>query len=224
LLQKIIYIGILHLLGFELSVLHAQSEPEVKDADYNVYNTVKLGKQVWMAENLKTTKYNDGISIQLITDSASWTVFESEGYCWYGNNNKFKNPYGALYNWRTINSGKLCPAGWHIPAEAEWTALIKFLGDSTTASCKLKETGTKHWNAPNKGATNVTGFTALPGGGRNFIGSFANIGIQGSWWTSTEDTEGTAWCVDMYNNNCEFYKNHILVYKTMGLSVRCIKN
>jgi len=224
-LQNKLIFGITLLLGFGLSGIKAQTEPAVKDADGNVYKTVTIGKQVWMAENLKTTKYNDGTVIPLVTDSNVWANFETIGYCWYQNNNvKFKNPYGALYNWRTVSTGKLCPTGWHVPANTDWTILINYLGDSTIAGGKLKESGTKHWSNPNTGATNVTGFTALPGGARNFMGSFSGIGEQGYWWSATEINEGTAWCLIIYYNASLAVKSNLLVYKTMGLSVRCVKD
>jgi uncharacterized protein (TIGR02145 family) len=222
---KKLKVGILIFLSFGLQVIQAQTELSLKDADGNVYKTVKIGKQVWMAENLKTTKYNDGTAIPLVADSLEWTNFERTGYCWYGNNiSKFKTPYGALYNWRAVNTGKLCPTDWHVPTYFDLKNLTDYLGDTTTGGGKLKESGTTHWLTPNKGATNNSGFTALPGGGRSFIGSFGGIQEQGYWWSSTEVTEGNAWCLILYCSESMVLKSNLLVYKTMGLSVRCLKN
>jgi uncharacterized protein (TIGR02145 family) len=213
------------LLCLRFSGLLAQTELSVKDIDGNVYKTIKIGKQIWMAENLKTTKYNDGTSIPLVTDSTVWANFEKPGYCWYGNNiANFKTPYGALYNWRAVNTGKLCPANWHVPTYLDLLTLTNYLGDTATGGDKLKESGTAHWLGPNNKATNLTGFTALPGGARNFIGSFAGIREQGYWWSSTEVSEGFAWSLILYYTESLVLKSNLLVYKTMGQSVRCLKD
>jgi len=204
-----------------------QAQNTVKDADGNIYKTITIGKQTWMAENLKTTKYNDGSAIPLVTDSIEWAKFETIGYCWYENNDaKFKSPNGALYNWNTVNTGKLCPSGWHVPANAEWARLINVLGGDSVAGGKMKETGPKHWNSPNTGATNESGFTALPGGLRNFMGGFGGFGIQGSWWSFTRDKDikGFAWCMDLYSTESNAYRSHNGIYTDTGLSVRCIKD
>ena len=115
----------------------------VSDADGYVYHTVTIGAQVWMVENLKTTKYNDGTAIPLVTDSTAWAILTIPGYCWYNNDAvTYKATYGALYNWYAVNTGKLAPKGWHVPADAEWTKLITFLGGEDVAGGKMKSTGT----------------------------------------------------------------------------------
>ena len=131
--------------------------PSVNDVDGNTYNVVAIGTQVWMAENLKTTKYKNGTAIPLITDLTAWMSLTTPGYCWYD------ATYGALYNFYTLSTGSLCPTGWHIPSDAEWTTLTDYLGGETVAGGKLKETGTAHWTTPNSGATNAFGFKGLPG-------------------------------------------------------------
>lgn len=189
-----------------------------RDEDNNLYSIVEIGTQVWMAENLKTTLYNDNTSIPLVIDNTAWTNLATPGYCWYNNDINYKNTYGALYNWYTINTGTLCPLGWHVPTIAEWATLINYLGGFEVAGGKLKETGFTHWNDPNTGATNETGFTALPGNNRSYTGNFSpNQGVVGQWWSSTSN-EAEA----MYN-----YNSRALVItgeNRAGSSVRCVKD
>jgi len=141
---------------------------QFSDIDGNVYNTITIGTQIWMKENLKTTKYNDGSSIPLVTDNTAWINLSTPGYCWYNNDAAtYKSAYGAMYNWYTVNTGKICPPNWHVPTDTQWETLITYLGGKIIAGGKMKETGTAHWTSPNIGATNETGFTALPGGYRH---------------------------------------------------------
>ncbi len=128
-----------------------------------------------MAENLKTTKYNDGRAIPLVTDEKAWKALKTPGYCWYNNDVKNKDIYGALYNFYTVNTKKLCPEGWHVPSDAEWTTMVKFLGDENTAGDKLKESGNAHWKNFLITATNDFDFTALPGGTRLYSGIFPDV-------------------------------------------------
>jgi uncharacterized protein (TIGR02145 family) len=194
----------------------------LKDIEGNVYKTVTIGTQIWMAENLKTTKYNDGTAIPLVTDYDKWAALTTDAYSWYNNDSTNKEVYGALYNWYTVNTNKLCPSGWHIPADAEWTTLVTCLGDSKIAGGKLKETGTNHWKSPNTGATNENGFTALPSGFRSYNGSFNYIGISGYWWSSTEYT-----ATNVYFWNLRYKFSYVYKYisdKPNGFSVRCLKD
>lgn len=195
----------------------------VKDKEGNTYTTVTIGSQRWMAENLKTTIFNDGTNIPLITNDNEWfNLITSPAYCWYDNDGvTYKTSYGAIYNGYAINTGKLCPVGWHVPTNAEWTTLSTYLGGDIVAGGKLKETGTTHWKSPNTGATNVTGFSALPGGHRYSV--FEGIGMFGLWWSSTE-TAGTGqiwiWQISYDETNLrsgDFIKN-------VGRSVRCLKD
>jgi uncharacterized protein (TIGR02145 family) len=190
----------------------------VIDADLNEYNTVIIGTQTWMQENLKTTKYNDNTEIPLVTDNTEWFNLTTPGYCWYGNDETSnKNVYGALYNWYALNTGKLCPVGWHVPTNEEWTVLVTYLNGPDVAGGKLKETGTTHWQDPNTGATNEAGFIALPGGYRSYnTGVFDLVGINGFWWGSIISYWNIA-----YNHSMV---GHQLYEESGGFSVRCVKN
>jgi uncharacterized protein (TIGR02145 family) len=195
----------------------------VIDSDCNNYNVVIIGNQIWMAENLKTTKYNDGTPIPLITDNTAWGNLTTPGYCWYDNDQAtYGDTYGALYNWYTVETGKLCPVGWHVPTHAEWTTLCDYLGGEYVAGGKLKEECYEHWNSPNEGATNETGFTALPGGHRFKDGTvFVHMGSSGYWWTTTEYfTYVYYWAMSADESNLFHYD----AYKEFGYSVRCLKD
>jgi uncharacterized protein (TIGR02145 family) len=195
----------------------------VNDKDGNVYHTITIGTQVWMDENLKTTRFNDGTYIPLVTDTTIWSNLDTIGYCWFENDSlTYKNPYGALYNWYTINTGKLCPSGWHVPTDTEWTTLTTYLGGESEAGGKLKELGLIHWSYPNSGADNSSGFTALPGGSRLGNGTFNAFGIDGYWWSSTEYNGSYAWYRCMTNQLSSVSRYSF--YKQYGFSVRCVKD
>ncbi len=195
----------------------------ITDTDGNTYTIVTIGNQVWMRENLKTTKYSDGTAIPDITGNSAWAGLSTPAYCWYNNDqNTYGNVYGALYNWYAVNTGKLCPTGWHVPADAEWTTLTDYLGGASVAGGKLKEADTAHWRSPNTGATNSSGFTALPGGYRVSNGSFLNIGDCGYWWGSTENGTDGAWGRGMYYSDGDVFRGSSNKY--FGFSVRCIKD
>jgi uncharacterized protein (TIGR02145 family)/uncharacterized repeat protein (TIGR02543 family) len=206
----------------------------VRDADGNIYTTVTIGNQIWLVENLKTTKYNDTTTIPPVTDSAAWAGLSSGGYCWYNNESANKSTYGALYNWYAVKTGRLAPKGWHVATDAEWDTLISKLGDATDAGGKLKEAGTDHWSSPNTGATNESGFFALPGGYRRgggtvigieikIIGSdFSGNGTLGSWWSSTESAASSAWYRSVSNTNTTV--NRADTDKRQGRSVRCVRD
>lgn len=195
----------------------------VIDIDGNVYHTVIISTQTWMVENLKTTKYNDGTAIPLVQDSAAWAKLNTPGYCWYNNDSTaYKKTYGALYNWYAAGTGKLAPTGWHIPTDTEWNTLKSFLGVDSLAGGKLKETGFAHWISPNAGATNETGFSALPGGYRNAGGPYAGIGGYGTWWSSTESSATSSWTRNLYYYNA--FVDRASPFKKYGFSVRCIRD
>jgi uncharacterized protein (TIGR02145 family) len=211
----------------DLNITTADEET-VADVDGNVYHTVKIGTQVWMVENLKTTKYNDGSSISLVTDNSAWGNLLTPGYCWYNNDEAtYKTPYGALYNWYAVNTGELAPQGWHIPTDAEWSVLITFLGGENIAGGKMKSTGTIGagtglWHNPNMGATNESGFTAVPAGYRNDLGNFALIGYYGYWWNcSTDGTNLARYRYIIYDGPAAESGHN---YYILGYSVRCIKD
>jgi uncharacterized protein (TIGR02145 family) len=206
----------------------------VKDIDNNRYDIITIGTQTWMAENLKTTRYNDGTVIPVITDGTAWVNAQtttSPAYCWYNAPNETTNltTYGALYNWYAINTStngnkNVCPTGWHVPTDGEWTTLTDALGGESVAGGKMKEAGLAHWASPNTGATNESGFAGLPGGFRFSFGSFSFIGGYGYWWSSTEYNTTNAWgrgldysvgYVDRYN---------VKFGKGSGFSVRCLRD
>ena len=191
---------------------------QLKDADGNVYTSVTIGTQTWMVENLKTTKYNDGADIPLVTDNTAWSNLTTPGYCWYNNEIANKTPYGGLYNWYTASSGKLCPTGWRVPSDSDWTTLIVFLGGNSVAGGKLKETGTTHWNSPNTGATDEFGFKYLPGGLRDTYGAIYSIGTVGDYWGTTP-----VFSTGIFNNSIEIGTTHS-GFKNEGISVRCLKD
>jgi uncharacterized protein (TIGR02145 family) len=193
------------------------------DADLNHYPVVTIGSQTWMACNLKSTKYQNGQTIPQVSDSANWVYRITPGYCWYNNDAlTFQDLYGALYNFYVISTDSICPLGWHIPTQTEWGTLQSYLGGASVAGGKLKETGFTHWIQPNTGASNASGFTALPAGYRSFLGKYCNSGNDGIWWSSTEDSFFYAW-----ERSVNFEGAHIasiLSHKSNGYSVRCIKD
>ena len=164
----------------------------VTDADGNVYRTIVIGEQEWMADNLRTGKYNDGTAIDSPATNGTWASNTTGAYCFYnGNISNFYNLNGALYNWRAVNRGNLCPTGWRVPSDEDWLTLIEYLGGASIAGGKLKKTGTDYWKAPNSGATNATGFEAVAAGRRmeRVSGSspaYMYINTAAYFWTSTE--------------------------------------
>jgi len=196
----------------------------ISDVDKNLYKTVHIGNQLWMAENLRVTHYQDGTEINLIRDNKTWSNLQTGSYCWYNNDSIHKNLYGAIYNFYAVcNSHKLCPMGWHVPTDIEWTILVDFLGGKNIAGGKLKEVGLSNWKYPNICANNSTGFTALPGGYRiGNSGSFYDFGSVGFWWSSTEYNSEYAYLRYINNNNSSLKKNFYV--KRFGFSVRCIKD
>lgn len=192
----------------------------ISDVDGNVYNIVQIGTQTWMAENLKTTKYNDGTEIALITSSSNWLTTTTGAYCWYNNDVNYKNPYGALYNWKSVNTNKLCPSGWHVSSNGEWYTMLDYLEGTQIQTYKLKEEGSAHWPANNNG-TNESGFTALPGGWRHQVGFF-DIGTYAAFWTSTSIDVNNA--MGRYINGNVVGQSDGASNKIYGYSVRCVKD
>jgi len=213
-----------HAVNFLINFTDAGDSSGVpcKDKDGNSYKTVKIGTQIWMAENLKTTTFNDGSPIPLVTDNNTWKDLKTPAYCWLNNDALYKNTYGALYNWHSVNTGRLAPAGWHVPSDSEWTVLTTFLGDKDFVGGKMKEAGTTHWKANNTGATNSSGFTGLPGGYRDFNGHFNNLADKGVFWTTSAANTGDAWLREL--DYTHVYINRFDWYQVHGYSIRCIKN
>jgi uncharacterized protein (TIGR02145 family) len=213
--------------GDEISFT-TMTEGSVTDIDGNNYKIVTIGTQVWMAENLKTTSFNDSSPVPLITDSIEWTNTTGPGYCWYNNDETtYKPVYGALYNWYAAATGKLCPTEWHVPTETEFNDLSDFLGGSSVSGGKLKEAGLIHWDSPNKGANNESAFIGVPGGGRyklfgNFD-EFFDIGYASYYYCLPEFSASEYWYTGLYSPERFIYFDHYAP-KSDGLSVRCIKN
>jgi uncharacterized protein (TIGR02145 family) len=187
----------------------------------NKLASVRIGTQVWMVKNLDVSHYRNGDTIPEVKDRVKWAKLTTGAWCWYNNSSDSGAVYGKLYNWYAVHDPRgLAPEGWHIPSDSEWRATETLLGGTTGG--KMKETGTAHWTDPNVDATNSTGLTGLPGGYRSFTGQYCYIHYLGLWWTSTEYDTKNAWYRRMlcYSNFLDWWR----FPKTMGFSVRCIKN
>ena len=200
----------------------------MSDNDGNVYRTITIGTQVWMVENLKTTKYRNGESIPNVTVNTSWKALTTGAYCWYNNDATiYKADYGALYNWYAVaDSRNIAPMGWHVPTDAEWTLLIDYFGRTDQASL-LKETGVWHWQLPNTDATNSSGFTALPGGYRkDYDGTFSDLRQSGNWWSNTAyDAFSARDRSIFYNDHYNFsFVGSSPRLNQCGFSVRCVRD
>lgn len=225
-----IWISVLIVSGFILILLNSckktdETSTAVIDKDGNEYKTVTIGTQVWLAENLKTTKYLNGDLIgTTIPASLNITSESTPEYQWAsGGNESNLGTYGRLYTWYAVtDSRKICPTGWHVPIDEEFAKLTKYLQGDTIAGKKLKETGTTHWASPNTGATNQSGFTALPGGYRGYEGGYYFIGYAGYWWSATESDASNAVYRGLYYN--AVYDHDLSNSKKVGFSVRCIKD
>jgi len=231
----------LSLLVMIFSRCEKNEDNLVKDFDGNAYHTVTIGTQVWMVENLKAVHYNDGTDIPNGCDSSDWVSLNSPAYCWYKNDIHYKSMYGALYNWFTVNTGKLCPPGWHVPTDSDWITLGNYLKangynyDGTTTvngygKALASDTG---WYSiqsidcaigsddyPDK--RNSTGFSGLPGGIRNPEGQFHNQYLFGLWWSSSERESGYAFHRTLAFDHCGVVRSWSL--KGNGYSVRCLKD
>jgi uncharacterized protein (TIGR02145 family) len=196
----------------------------VTDVDGNIYNTITIGTQVWMAKNLRVTHYKNGIKIPLVIDGEEWITLTTPGFCWFDNDSSgYAEPYGALYNGYTIDTENLCPESWHVPSDAEWTILTDFLGGLDVAGGKLKEIGTTHWIVPNTGATDDFSFTALPGGSRTGgDGLFYDFGKFGYWWSSTKTN--SEWGYVRRLGFMETGVTRNIYLWSDGFSIRCLKD
>lgn len=202
----------------------------VTDQEGNTYKTIEVGNQRWMVENLKTSTYCNGDAILNVTDGDEWGDLNDSStgaWAYYGNDSQNDNAYGKLYNWYAVEDIRgLCPCGWHVPSKAEWNTLIEHLGGEENAGMKMKSTGTEYWESPNESANNESGFSALPGGYRDWGpgGPFYNIGEEGYWWSSTGD--GTGWD-GAWAYNLDWFSEDIWPdewSREHGLSIRCIKD
>ncbi len=203
----------------------AKTYGTMTDQDGNTYKTITIGTQTWMAENLRVTKYRNGDPIPNVTDDAAWEALTTGACCTYENttNKDEIATYGRLYNfYAATDSRNIAPAGWHVPTDAEWTTLTTYLGGESVAGGKMKEAGTTHWLSPNEGATNSSGFTALPGGFRNYTGTFYSIGDYGTWWSASVHYTGYVW--NRYVGYDDGYVYRYNYSKVLGFSVRCVRD
>jgi uncharacterized protein (TIGR02145 family) len=205
--------------GEEISI-KTYNPDAVNDIDGNYYNIVTIGTQVWLQENLRTTGLNDNTLITEITGGSEWAGTSSAAYCWYNNDISYKNVYGALYNWYTVNTGKICPVGWHVPSNSEWTVLETYLGGYSVAGGKMKEPGYVHWSSWNTGATNESGFTGRGSGYR--APQFIDLGRGTNFWSSDTYSDTQAWWRGLPDYQTVLTNGFHL--KTYGFSIRCIKD
>ena len=192
------------------------------DIDGNQYDVIKIGNQIWMKENLKVSKYRNGEAIPTFP----WANTNKGAYAIYNNENANNNIYGKLYNWYAVSDSRgLCPSGWHVPSDNEWTTLTNYLGGQSIAGKKIKTTGTVFWQSPNTEASNESGFSALPGGFRSVDGSFNSIRINAFFWSATEN-DGLAWYRNLYYYNSIVNRSNstLGLVKSSGASVRCLRD
>lgn len=219
-------INSLIILAFGLILFSCKKEnnspvdSRIKDIDGNVYDTIVIGTQVWMVQNLKTTHYNDGSAIPTGLSDIDWSSTTDGAYAIYDNNAVNDTIYGKLYNWYAVNTGKLAPAGWHVPSDSELITLTTYLGGLYIAGGALK--ATTLWSSPNTGATNSSGFTALPAGLRRPDYGYNLIGTRSFFWSSTEVNPNYSWCFALTEFNAYFsYSGN---KKIVGFSVRCVRD
>ncbi|MCX6828617.1 MAG: hypothetical protein NT002_04975 [candidate division Zixibacteria bacterium] len=206
----------------------------ITDIDGNIYQTIEVCNQWWMAENLEVTHYRNGDAIPNVTDDGPWGNLFSGAYCEYNNDINSVVVYGRLYNWYAVDDSRnLAPVGWHVPSDAEWKQLEMYLGMSQSEADadgwrgadvggRLKEIGTTHWDSPNTGATNESGFAALPAGNRGGFGSYQGMGINAYFWSSTEYDTYLAWSRYLFSNISEVSRYNL--FMQFGFSVRCVKD
>jgi len=195
----------------------------VTDIDGNVYAGITIGSQVWMATELKTTKFRDGSAIPAVTDNVAWGNLTTPGMCDYGNTAANAATYGKLYNWYAVADPRgLCPEGWHVPAQVEWISMLDAIGGIYEAGGKMKEVGTTHWSSPNSYATNESGFTSLGGGYRNYQGVFKDLSYNVGYWSSTPSNSGYAMYIGLWFMNKDV--DNYALDKKSGINVRCIQD
>ena len=196
--------------------------PTVTDIDGNIYNTIQIGDQVWMSENLKTSLYRNGGSIPNVTDNTLWSNSTIGAWSYYNNNVSNNAIYGKLYNWYTTLGDTLCPTGWGVPTDAEWTTLTDSLGGESVAGRKMKSKGITYWSSQSSGTDNSSGFSALPGGFRS-SGSFYSIRDYAWFWSATEIGSSYAWSRYLYylGGNVVRYND---LKQSVGASVRCLRD
>jgi len=217
---------ILLIIATIILVLNCNAQT-VTDIDGNEYNTVNIGAQVWMKENLKTTHYRNGDSIGTTYPATlNYSGISSPKYQWaYNGKDSLAAIYGRLYTWyAATDNRKVCPVGWHVPTKNEFVALDNYLGGASVAKGKLKETGNEHWNSPNSDATDAVGFTGLPGGSHWPTGEFVDMGIAGHYWASNLEAPGWAYRMLLTNNIMDAQYHINSAEPTIGWAVRCLED
>lgn len=205
-----------------LTFYRPNTTPTITDADGNVYTSVTIGAQEWMAKNLRTTKYSDGTAIPNVTGTSQWTNLSTGAWSHYNNDNQYEATYGKLYNWYAVNTSKLCPTGWHVPTDGEWTVLTDYLeanGHSGSEGTALK--ATSGWNNNGNGSDDY-GWLGLPGGLRFSSGYFGPIGNYGYWWSSSPHDTLHAWTRFLGSLNDGVFRGP--TNKIYGFSVRCLRD
>lgn len=223
-LKACIVAHLLSAAGFAQPTPVGQPREQVKDFDGNVYPTVTIGTQVWMAENLRVTHYRDGTPIPNVTGSGEWSELTKGAYCWYQNNAvQFRTTHGALYNYYAVaDPRKISPVGWHIPSDSEWAILESLLGGAHKGGNRLKVLFSDFRNGPETGKANATRVSGILGGGRAQPGWFGDVGNHGTWWSSTEVDGSYAWHRGLSSESASISRNE--GHKASGFSVRCIKD
>lgn len=205
-----------------INTLYSFSGSLQDNRDGKRYKTIRIGRQIWMAENLKAIVYNDGVEIQFVNEETKWKNLTSPAFCYTPPTNK--NNSSVIYNWYVINTGRICPIGWHVPTDREWTILTDYLGGLEVAGGKLKEIGYTHWDTPNTGATNESGFAAIPSTHRSgYTGLYDTLGGVSLWWSASENGSGGTSYRGVGNGNSGVATGDD-ANKTNGFSVRCIKD
>jgi uncharacterized protein (TIGR02145 family) len=185
--------------------------------------SIKIGSQIWMRTNLDVDHYRNGDPIPQVTDPEEWSKLTTGAWCYYNNDPAMGAIYGKIYNWYAIKDQRgLLESGWRVPNESDWAKLTSFLNGGNVAGGKLKEQGTVHWYYPNNNASNLTGFSALPGGYRSFDGIFVGLGSNADFWCYSNEASSGAW--DMYLHNDNDYLSKDSIYKSDGFSVRLVKD
>ena len=196
----------------------------VTDIDGNIYNTVQIGNQVWMSENLKTSRYRNGGLIPNVTDGTAWSILTTGAWSYYNNDVSNDAIYGKLYNWYTTLGDTLCPTGWGVPTDAEWTTLTTYLGGESVAGGKMKTIGTAYWESSNTGAINSSGFSVLPGGYRLNDGIFYYISINAYFWSATKYGNSNAWYRILSYDDSFVNRFNLGIRQSVGASVRCLRD
>jgi len=214
---------------YKLPAFYGCGFSTVSDINNNSYKTVQIGKQCWMQSNLKVSKYRNGAAIPTGLIDGAWANTTSGAYAIIDNVNANDAIYGKLYNWWAVKDGRgICPTGWHVPSDAEWTTLTTYLGGEGVAGGKMKSTGIAYWNSPNEGATNVSGFSVLPGGCRLSDGSFLYIRNAAFFWSATELASNGAYSRTLDANLGGVFNGHssssIGGFRSVGGSVRCLRD